>query len=78
MTTCSEDGNPLNAQSLNNTIRKYALGDFRQLLVGVSKEISMLRFLNNQQNRKNAPNENFAREVLELFTLGRATTKKKI
>ena len=71
-----KDGNPLNAQSLNNTIRKYALGDFRQLLGGVSKEIAMLRFLNNQQNRKNAPNENFAREVLELFTLGRGNYKE--
>ena len=31
----------------------------------------MLQFLNNQQNRKDSPNENFAREVMELFTLGR-------
>ena len=31
----------------------------------------MLQFLNNQQNRKAHPNENFAREVMELFTLGR-------
>ena len=41
--------------------------------MAVSKEPAMLQFLNNQQNRKNAPNENFAREVMELFTLGRAT-----
>lgn len=66
-----KDENPIHSQSLNNTIRKYALGDFRQLLIGVSKEPAMLKFLNNQQNKKNAPNENFAREVLELFTLGR-------
>jgi uncharacterized protein (DUF1800 family) len=66
-----KDENPIHSQSLNNTIRKYALGDFRQLLVAVSKEPAMLKFLNNQQNRKNAPNENFAREVMELFTLGR-------
>jgi uncharacterized protein (DUF1800 family) len=31
----------------------------------------MLQFLNNQQNKKDSPNENFAREVMELFTLGR-------
>ena len=31
----------------------------------------MLQYLNNQQNRKAHPNENFAREVMELFTLGR-------
>jgi uncharacterized protein (DUF1800 family) len=66
-----KDDNPLDAQYLNNTIRKYALGDFRQLLLAVSQEPAMLRYLNNQQNKKNAPNENFAREVLELFTLGR-------
>jgi uncharacterized protein (DUF1800 family) len=66
-----KDENPIHSQALNNTIRQYALGDFRQMLVAVSKEPAMLKFLNNQQNKKNAPNENFAREVMELFTLGR-------
>lgn len=66
-----KDDNPVHSQSINNTIRKYALGDFRQMLLAVSKEPAMLKFLNNQQNKKNAPNENFAREVMELFTLGR-------
>lgn len=41
------------------------------LLRAVSKSPAMLSFLNNQQNRKQHPNENFAREVMELFTLGR-------
>jgi uncharacterized protein (DUF1800 family) len=41
------------------------------LLKEVSKTAAMLNFLNNQQNRKDHPNENFAREVMELFTLGR-------
>ncbi|MBC8155902.1 MAG: DUF1800 domain-containing protein [Bacteroidetes bacterium] len=54
-----------------NAIRQNALGKFSDLLMAVSKEPAMLQFLNNQQNRKNAPNENFAREVMELFTLGR-------
>ncbi len=54
-----------------NTIRKYSLSNFGDLLMAVSKEPAMLKFLNNQQNRKNSPNENFAREVMELFTLGR-------
>ncbi|MCB0820100.1 MAG: DUF1800 domain-containing protein, partial [Bacteroidetes bacterium] len=58
-------------ESYVNTIRKYALTDFGTLLMAVSKEPAMLRFLNNVQNRKNSPNENFAREVMELFTLGR-------
>ncbi len=60
-------------QQYLNTIRQNALGKFSDLLMAVSKEPAMLQFLNNQQNRKNAPNENFAREVMELFTLGRTT-----
>jgi uncharacterized protein (DUF1800 family) len=59
------------AQEQNNKIRTHALGKFGDLLMAVSKDPAMLQFLNNQQNRKNAPNENFAREVMELFTLGR-------
>ena len=63
--------NPVAIQQYLNTIRQHALGTFSDLLMAVSKEPAMLQFLNNQQNRKNAPNENFAREVMELFTLGR-------
>lgn len=59
------------AQLLNNVIREHALGDFSSLLMEVSKSAAMIEFLDNQQNRKGAPNENFAREVMELFTLGR-------
>jgi uncharacterized protein (DUF1800 family) len=59
------------ALQLNNTIRRLALGNFSDLLLAVSQEAAMLQFLNNQQNRKQHPNENFARELLELFTLGR-------
>jgi uncharacterized protein (DUF1800 family) len=59
------------ALHLNNTIRQLALGKFSDLLLAVSKEPAMLQFLNNQQNRKQRPNENFAREVMELFTMGR-------
>ena len=58
-------------ESYINTVRKYALSNFGDLLMAVSKEPAMLRFLNNVQNKKNSPNENFAREVMELFTLGR-------
>lgn len=64
-------GNPAFAQFLNNKIREHALGNFRTLLSEVSRSPAMLQFLNNQQNRKAHPNENFAREVMELFTLGR-------
>ncbi|NID10899.1 DUF1800 domain-containing protein [Fibrivirga algicola] len=63
--------NPVAMQQYLNTIRQHALGTFSDLVMAVSKEPAMLQFLNNQQNKKNAPNENFAREVMELFTLGR-------
>ena len=59
------------AQQQINTIRSNALGKFGDLLMAVSKDPAMLQFLNNQQNKKDSPNENFAREVMELFTLGR-------
>ncbi len=58
-------------QELLDIIRQNALGSFRDILMGVSKSAAMLQFLNNQQNRKQKPNENFAREVMELFTMGR-------
>lgn len=58
-------------QQMLDVIRQHALGNFRTLLHGVSKSAAMLFFLNAQQNRKGHPNENFAREVMELFTLGR-------
>ncbi|MEO9003555.1 MAG: DUF1800 domain-containing protein [Ginsengibacter sp.] len=58
-------------QQLLNVIRENALGNFGDLLREVSKSPSMLSFLNNQQNKKQHPNENFAREVMELFTMGR-------
>ncbi len=58
-------------QGLLDVIRRNALGNFGTLLKEVSRTAAMLNFLNNQQNRKDHPNENFAREVMELFTLGR-------
>jgi uncharacterized protein (DUF1800 family) len=58
-------------QGLLDVLRRNALGSFRDMLHEVSKSAAMLNFLNNQQNRKDHPNENFAREVMELFTMGR-------
>ncbi len=58
-------------QDLLNVIRENALGNFRDLLFGVSKSASIIQFLNNNQNKKSHPNENFARELMELFTIGR-------
>jgi uncharacterized protein (DUF1800 family) len=58
-------------QQLLDVVRANALGSFADLLKAVSKSPAMLQFLNNQQNKKQHPNENFAREVMELFTMGR-------
>lgn len=58
-------------QDLLHIIRSNALGSFGDMLKAVSRSPAMLQFLNNQQNRKLRPNENFAREVMELFTMGR-------
>jgi uncharacterized protein (DUF1800 family) len=63
--------NSLYAQQLNNIQRSNALGNFRTLTLEVSQSPAMLQFLNNQQNHKGHPNENFARELMELFTIGR-------
>ena len=60
-----------------NTIRQHALGDFRELVLAMAKDGSMIRFLNNQQNKKRKPNENFAREVMELCTIGRGNYAEK-
>ena len=57
------------ALALHNTTRRHALGKFPDLLLAVSREPAMLQFLNNQQNRQEHPNENFAREVMELLVV---------
>lgn len=52
-------------------LEKHALGNFRDLVLAIARDPAMIRYLNNQQNRKQTPNENFARELMELFTIGR-------
>lgn len=69
--------NPQFNRQLLNIIRKNALGNFKDLLFEVSQSPAMLNFLNNQQNKKDHPNENFAREVMELFTMGRGNYTEK-
>ena len=54
----------------NQTLRANALGRFDTLLHAVAKDPAMIVYLDGAQNRRGAPNENFAREVMELFTLG--------
>ncbi len=64
-------------RDLLHIFREKGMGKFGDLLLEVSKSSAMLNFLNNQQNRKQNPNENFAREVMELFTLGRGNYTEK-
>jgi len=63
-------GNSYHMYLQNRTLRAYALGNFKGLTHAISKDPAMLKYLNNQQNRRLHPNENFARELMELFTLG--------
>jgi len=54
----------------NVLLRRHALGNFGALLHAIARDPAMVIYLDNASNRKGQPNENFAREVMELFTLG--------
>ncbi len=53
-----------------DTLREHAAGNFRTMLGEVSRDPAMIRWLDTDTNIKGRPNENFAREIMELFTLG--------
>jgi len=54
----------------NQLFRQYGMGNFVDLLIAVAKDPAMLDWLDGKTSTKNAPNENFSRESMELFTLG--------
>ena len=54
----------------NKILRQHAMGSFAELLHGMARDVAMLIWLDGNANRKRHPNENFAREVMELFSLG--------
>ena len=54
----------------NNLFRRHFLGSFHTLLVEVTRDPAMLLWLSGTDNDKDAPNENYGREMMELFTLG--------
>ena len=62
------DGSDMLAQ--NRILRQHALGNFRTLTLAISRDPAMLKYLNGNQNFKAHPNENYARELMELFTCG--------
>jgi uncharacterized protein (DUF1800 family) len=54
----------------NKFFREHAVSDFGTILKGISRDPAMVLYLDNNTNRKGKPNENYARELMELFTLG--------
>lgn len=60
----------------NALLRKYALGNFRDLMKEVTIDPGMLKYLNGYLNAKNAPDENYARELQELFIIGKGPNSK--
>jgi uncharacterized protein (DUF1800 family) len=70
----TEDSVVENAIMVYNThtlYRKYALGNYKQLVKDITFDPGMLRYLNGERNTKNAPDENYARELQELFCVGK-------
>jgi len=51
-------------------LRDNALGNFRDILLNIARDVAMLVWLDGQTNTKTKPQENFAREIMELFTMG--------
>ena len=53
-----------------NMLREHGMGNYRTLLIELAKDPAMIFWLDNQENHKRTPNENWGRELLELFSLG--------
>ena len=53
-----------------DTFRRHGLGSFRNILMELSRDPAMIFWLDNKDNHKDAPNENYGRELLELFSMG--------
>ncbi|MFN9602782.1 MAG: DUF1800 family protein [Planctomycetota bacterium] len=61
----------------NRTLRNHAVGDFRAMVHAISKDPAMLIYLDSVTNRKSHPNENYARELMELFCLGEGNYRER-
>lgn len=59
-----------------NTLRTYALGNFKDFVKAITIDPAMLRYLNGDKNTKDAPDENYSRELQELFTVGKGVDAK--
>ena len=63
--------NPIFSYKHNALLRQYALGNFKDMLLAISVDPCMLKYLNGANNVKKAPDENYGRELQELFTVGK-------
>ena len=70
-------GKPQLLLDYERRLRNYALGDFQELLWQITTSPAMLCYLDNDQNRAGKINENYSREVMELFTIGRGQYTEK-
>jgi uncharacterized protein (DUF1800 family) len=61
----------------NRLLRRHALGRFDELLHAIGKDPAMVVYLDSATSRRGSPNENFAREVMELFTLGEGNYREQ-
>lgn len=57
----------------NQLLRRNAIGSYKEMLKGILRDPAMLVYLDNVNSKKKSPNENLARELLELFTMGEGT-----
>ena len=64
-------GNAIYNYRHNILLRQYALGNFKELVKAITIDAAMLRYLNGYVNTKKAPDENYGRELQELFTIGK-------
>lgn len=69
-TSAKDEKSALAIWNQNELHRRMAAGNFGDYVRAISRDPAMLDYLNNSQNRKAHPNENYARELMELFTLG--------
>ncbi len=73
-TEINESGDPRYLYFHNKTLRQYALGNFKAFTKAITLDTLMLYYLNGFKNVKRAPDENYARELQELFTVGKDLT----
>ncbi|NJO01116.1 MAG: DUF1800 domain-containing protein [Bacteroidia bacterium] len=73
--TAANSGSSLNLFDHLNLLRFYALGSIKKLSVKITLDALMLKYLGNHRSHKRHPNENYAREFLELFTIGKGPQK---